>query len=333
MRLAAAFALAFVAACKLDSSGVGTDDPFIEGPRDSGAADAMIDTSIDDTTGDVTVETGPTVAEVCDYGIRAYCAKYFSCAPFSGRVVWGDEETCRAHMRPQCLVTLAAPGISYGTGEYLACMQKHETAACEAFFMGTVCEFPVGTLAKGAGCAYHAQCSSGFCELGDGLCGKCADPLGEGAPCTRSCPLGMACVGSPKKCAKYRPRSALCAPDAPCAQPLVCAAGVCTDGATSGACDPTGAAGNPCSGHKGYYCPTSLTCTAYVVVKAGEVCGYPDPYRYCSVGSLCNASVGGTCIAPAADMAACNTANSIGCVSPSTCVDGFCKQRDPTECK
>jgi hypothetical protein len=40
----------------------------------------------------------------------------------------------------------------------------------------------------------------------------------------------------------------------------------------------------------------------------------------------------GSCVAAAADGAACNPTNFINCLAPATCTSGLCKLPDPSSC-
>jgi hypothetical protein len=245
----------------------------------------------------------------------------------------------------------------------------------------TACQAPAGTLTTGAACGTNAQCTSGYCHVTPTTtCGTCQPLPVAGAACMvqADCGRDPACAipnidvadaGVPTEgvCAAWVPSGGACLTGYnPCEAGLACVGddptkmtmGTCqAAGATAGAaCQTTRATMPNCDGSIGLTCiaPPAMngmgTCVAISVVGAGAACadiGSPTTgYAVCGTSGLCKKEAPtdtmGTCVAAAADGAACDSDPAIGppCLSPAKCVApmgspgtaGTCTVPNPTTC-
>ena len=108
--------------------------------------------------------------------------------------------------------------------------------------------------------------------------------------------------------------------------------------ATAGAqCDPRRTTGPDCEASAGLACDTtSKTCVAQPLAPAGQPCGAVGTAdTACMAGATCEIPTGmtaGTCLAPAADGAACDATNGPDCLSPGKCVNGTCQLPGSMSC-
>jgi hypothetical protein len=222
------------------------------------------------------------------------------------------------------------------------------------------CEPKAGTLANGAACSFAAQCTSSYCAIPEyQSCGTCATLPVAGASCqvAADCGRDFACaiptlasddggLASSGLCQPFVALNGSCLTGYhPCQNGLTCVGedettmttGTCqTQGATlSAACDSTRKTMANCDANLGLACiPTAKgsgigTCQAITLVAAGATCGNLGMAPITSVadcmnGGLCKKPDGastGTCVAAAADGAACDNDSSIGppCLSPAKC--------------
>lgn len=253
-----------------------------------------------------------------------------------------------------------------------ACAAAREAEGCEGQpdAPPKACELPPGTLEEGAACTLDHQCASATCKrpiVGEpgaaslARCGTCAARVPLGRPCLSSdlCAVGSVCSNG--DCTEIVPagEGGSCAvPATPCAPGLRCTA--------DKTCVPYGADGAPCAAEND--CLPSLTCYRGVcglAMQEGEPCG---DVGQCAAGLGCNpetrtcapvvlagtdeacdglvilCAVGdcevprrqrmGTCVAPAADGAACVAgASSGGCDVGAFCTESVCELAGSATCR
>jgi hypothetical protein len=222
------------------------------------------------------------------------------------------------------------------------------------------CVPPAGTQATGAACGASGQCTSTWCAVtSTTVCGTCQPLPAPGATCLvqADCGRDLACATPTVTLDGGVPTSGLCAAWVasggacltgynPCQEGLSCVGddettmvmGTCqTAGATVGAaCQTTHKTGPTCA--DGLVCIITQpatnsmgTCQAITLVGAGKPCGdlggtTITSFAACNAGGLCQKAAPndatGTCVATAADNAACDNDPSIGppCLAPSKCV-------------
>jgi hypothetical protein len=277
------------------------------------------------------------------------CDKIAACSAPLLQLVYGDAATCKTRFKLTCPSTISAPG-SGATGANLeACAQAYTTAACADLFSGNQpapCNVH-GSLMAGAACANNIQCSGdhGYCNTASGqTCGVCGTRAAAGATCAKSadCDTGLVCgfgTGmTTGACVTPGAAGATCDAPHPCAGALSCVGGTCAQSAAAGAaCDPTA---SNCDSTQGLFChPINKVCASAQFAKAGEACGFmlaTGTYAACSGNGRCTMPAGsltGTCEAPAADGAMCDTTNGPTCLAPAVCTNGACKVPDASACK
>ncbi|HEX4516333.1 MAG TPA: hypothetical protein VH054_22450 [Polyangiaceae bacterium] len=223
------------------------------------------------------------------------------------------------------------------------------------------CVPTAGTLATGAACGASAQCASTYCAVtSTTVCGTCQPLPAAGTACQMQADCGrdLACAtptlavgdaGVPApKCAAFVASGGSCLTGyQPCQAGLSCVGddeatmknGTCqTSGATVGAaCDGTRKTAPGCFADLGLVCiPTAKgsavgTCKNIQIVSTGATCGAIGSmpitgFAVCGASGLCkkaaSTDTNGTCVAAAADGAACDSdpANGPPCLSPAKCV-------------
>jgi len=303
--------------------------------------------------------------QACGDFAKARCAKIDSCGNGHGVVVkYGDEATCESRLKVQCLLGLAAPSTGATAASRETCAQALTAEDCPTF-LGTdapdPCAPPAGTLAAGTACGSSAQCQSSYCAIPVGTaCGTCAAPPTAGASCatTNECgtSAGLVCLRATTTCVAAGAANATCDVTHPCAAEYECVKTLDSDGGAdggesiSGTCQLGGTAvGTKCRGSNVVdpRCERSVyltcdgmakTCAQDNFASAGSACGDLDGgVTDCTAGSSCET---GTCLAPAAEGASCDTANGPSCLSPARCIGtvgdggtvGICTLVDPSTC-
>jgi len=164
----------------------------------------------------------------------------------------------------------------------------------------------------------------------------CAELPGVGDSCADSgCAPNQVCVSSTMTCQVAVAAGGACSADLPCVNGYACVGAVASTN-TMGTCDvqPTtvGAACDPkrqtaadCDTDSGVVCDTATDqCVAQPAVAAGMTCGDVNGVQTrCAGAGMCvkpPSSTQGTCVAPAADGAACDSAAGPGCLTPAKCV-------------
>jgi hypothetical protein len=277
-----------------------------------------------------------TANQACDATSEATCRRYQDCAPWYIQYLFGDYNTCLTRVRMGCTDAFVASGATVTPKQVVDCMNAVNTASCEDWFAGRIpaaCDYPAGTLSNGSTCATGNQCASESCHYGTSLCGACAAPAGAGGSCQNvDCAQGLVCAGA-YTCVSEGAAGAGCDSGHPCQQHLVCINGTCSAPLAGGsACNPQASA---CNGVAGQVCVNN-TCQAVGFAGTGQPCGLiNNGFTVCAASGTCNVPQGqsaGSCMAAAADGAACNNQTGPWCMSPAGCFDGVCKLRTPASC-
>ena len=322
----------------------GTND----GSATSADAGAGTETSVDGA-GDGT--------PACTQYATARCQKLDSCtAGLASRERFGDVATCIARGVLGCTAALAAPDTSATPDFFTACAAALTSSSCADFVDETnipqACLNLAGPRAGGAACSFSAQCQSSWCLVPRGAaCGVCAVRPAAGAACTTDSDCGARGLFCSKAgtCAAHAILGAPCGDARPCgaalscvgmtkAAPGACAAAIVTVGA---ACDPKRATAAGCDGSLGLYCGFDGKCASEALVAAPGACGRlvasdggaddagtsdagvrEFSVARCTGGASCAPASAsqGTCVAPAADGAACDRENGPPCLAPARCV-------------
>lgn len=277
----------------------------------------------------------------CNDVATAFCEKIESCASLLSKVAYADKATCIARSKINCVSSFAAPGTSATPTRAAQCARDAKTASCDDLLGRTppeTCRTLSGSLDDGTACGHDAQCKNKFCRLAEGTsCGACSGLGAAGARCESNdeCDYGLSCEG--KKCAARGKAGSGCSATAPCLATLTCVGGVCATPLAAGAACTFKPNQNPCDQINGFYChPKTNVCTAFGTATAGGQCEVSiDQVVVCTAGSECSRGdqQKGTCVAPAADGAACNNATGPKCVAPARCTNGVCTITDPALCK
>jgi hypothetical protein len=280
----------------------------------------------------------------CDDASKAYCAKINECAPFFVTLAFGDVATCEARIKIDCVPGFSANGTSATPSRLSQCATDVKALACDdtlARNLPVSCHTEPGALADGAPCGVDAQCKGKLCRQSSGnTCGACSTIGAGGAACERDedCDSSLGCVD--KKCVTFAKAGSPCTATSPCVRSLSCNKGTCAVPLSGGAaCEPnTDQSMNPCDASKGFFChPTTKVCTAIKTAGAGAECGIVNQdLVICTGGAFCKPGTPptkGTCLAAAADGAACDDTNGPKCVGPARCIGNVCKITDPSSCK
>jgi hypothetical protein len=274
-----------------------------------------------------------TVEAACADAVHSRCARLATCSPSLMLRAWGDEVSCEARNKLDCVTEVAAPGSGLTTSFVENCASAYAAQSCAdrlAGFRPISC-IVSGTRTNGQGCVYDSQCQSGFCKLGQGAaCGACADATSAGSSCAtngdcssrQSCAMGL--------CQSYVGLNGACSTAKPCGEELDCVNGTCKQqGASTGlACGGTQPA---CDFDRGLYCNSGGSCAIVAAATTqNPQCGVINGTRVvCTAGADCFSAV---CKAPATDGAACDPTNGPTCRSPARCVTGLCRLPNPGAC-
>jgi hypothetical protein len=303
---------------------------------------------------------GPTPDQACGDVVKARCQRRDACTGgFESELRYGSESACEAREKIACLAGLAAPGTSGTSGSVETCAAAIPGESCDDFLANnppSACTPAPGSVANGGACAFPAECQSTYCAIAKGAtCGTCQPEPKAGDSCatTGECGRDLACSRATQICATYVATGGPCDKDHPCAPALSCVgasakgSGTCqAAGATANAkCDPKEQTAPACDRAMGFYCqPSTGTCQTIELAGDGEACGVVNGAEVgCKAGGQCvivGAAKSGTCKAPAADGAACDTQSGPPCMPPAQCVvtsdggtSGTCTVPDATACK
>jgi hypothetical protein len=285
-------------------------------------------------------DDSPTPDQSCQAQSQAICAKIDQCDHPAVVAAYGDVATCAARFKIDCLNSMKATGSSTSPTMVQSCAKAVPGLTCAQSFtrdIPTACMGNPGAFADGTGCGADGQCKSTYCRKAVGQsCGTCGPRAAAGASCTRAedCDYKLTCAN--QKCVAFATGGGACNADTPCLPGLFCQSSVCAVAGGPGASCTT----QPeCDGTQALFCnPLARACQLASFAMAGQACGVVTTpqvgFSLCSGGATCNAPQAGSgvCVAAAADGAACNAANSIGCLAPATCTSGTCKLPDPAAC-
>jgi hypothetical protein len=289
---------------------------------------------------------------------KARCDKRDACTNGVGtRIDFTDATECEARIELGCKASLEAPKTSATPAKVESCASAVTAETCSDFLAGTTpaeCQAAPGAIAEGGGCYYGGQCATQYCAVPKGApCGKCA-PLpkaGDSCATTESCGPDLTCDRSTFVCVVSAQANAACNANTPCARGLSCVGatrrkdGVCQPEGTSvgAACDRTNTIAPSCSAAFGLVCGADGKCAAATIAPPGASCGTLDSGTViCGGDGSCERPMGskmGTCAAPLADGAACDTSQRPPCLTPAVCVvdgtgtTGTCRLPDASACR
>lgn len=295
--------------------------------------------------------------EACTEEQDALCALRMTCSSYVIAHQYTDLAACQSRGVAACEAALAAGGTAQTPTGVEACAQAYPTESCADYFDGNpvaACVPPAGARANGMTCGASGQCASTFCAIGrDAICGACAALPAAGATCqvAADCGRDLACVtpgsATTGTCVAYAALGAAClASSQPCGSGLSCVGenagtgvmGTCQSSATTvgASCDGSRKTMASCDAELGLACiPTAKgsavgTCQNIMLAAAGAPCGEIGAmpitgFAACAAGGQCvrpATSTTGTCMAPAADGAACDNDPTIGpgCLTGAKCV-------------
>jgi hypothetical protein len=315
--------LAFLlGACQPSVSSIPTDTSGGPPPGDGSVTDAMIGDAL---AGD----------QACLEQATARCMKLMTCSPTDLQHRFGDLATCQTRSQIACNSGVNAPDTAASAVNVLACANAIPAMTCAAFLSGVqppaACLPPSG---PGSGtCAFDAQCADSFCGVGAfALCGLCEATPVVGTPCTVSgCGPNLECFGG--VCETPGGAGAQCGKGhAPCLDGFTCVGSNQNNStckisgvAVGTACDPTQQQKADCNGDLDLTCNTNTKkCVTMPFVAAGQPCGTINNVFTDCIASTCvipQNQTKGTCVAPAADGAACSTAAAgPDCQTPARCI-------------
>ncbi len=319
LRLTAAAVIATLAACSA-SAPQGTQS---DGPAQS--TDALASDGTD----------AVTTADACTMLATAHCTQLMTCSPADLNKQFGTLATCIARQTLGCNGELAAADTGASPSGMIACGAALTAEACSDFLgRGS----PAACVFAGPNdgtCAFAAQCATSFCSIGaDALCGVCQNDPAPGAACTANgCGPNLGCDSNNSLCEALAESGAACNPTTPCDHALACVGDTKTTNGTckpqivtlGAACDATRKTAATCDADDGLTCSTTTNkCVAQPLVAAGQPCGAINGGdTECTAGATCvipSAATTGTCVAPAADGAACDTKAGPGCFDPARCI-------------
>ena len=282
---------------------------------------------------------GVSVDKACTDAANNLCARLQACAAPLITTVYGDLATCEMRSKLTCPQGLMAPSTSETPDRLDSCASQVPMIACTDLYTRAAppssCQAQPGKLANGAACGTDAQCMSAFCKTpANAVCGVCGMRSAAGNSCSvnNDCDYGLACANA--VCVAYGAVGATCDTNHPCGAPNKCRGGSCvTPVAAGGACDFVA---QDCDATQGLYCNQQRVCAMATFAAAGQPCGIVNgAYVGCSGGARCKGAtltMPGTCLAPAADGAACDVNNGPDCLSPAQCVNSLCKLPNPATC-
>lgn len=295
----------------------------------------------DPDTGTSTTGSGPavTAAEACDALASALCSKIQSCSPFLVEAQYVDIAQCEERAAINCPATFDAEGSKSLPADTKSCANAIGGASCDDLFAGRLpaaCEPTPGTLANGSPCGREVQCASTQCNKDGDLCGVCADPVAEGGACPNGneCARGLTCAAD--KCVAQGVENDSCSDAAPCGFSLVCSAGKCVKGVAAGQPCVKDMFGDNCDRLAGLTCNMMNVCQPIKTAGPGEPCGLQGmEFVVCKASGTCRfapMSAQGTCVAPAADGAACDDIQGPGCMQNAECINDVCTLDDTSTC-
>lgn len=280
--------------------------------------------------------------QACSDFSAAYCKRINDCAPFYVQLAYSDAPGCTTRLKLACAPALNAPGTGTTPGIAEACSGALSSASCDDLLgrnLPDACKTKGGSLSNGVACGDNAQCQGTICNRAKNqTCGVCSARVAAGGTCVRDddCDYGEMCSKTANVCVKFGNVSDNCDADHPCKPTLVCKSGSCATPLGAGAACAGNLLANDCDFGRGLVCNQKV-CTQIQLAGGGQPCGLINGgVTLCSSNGFCRippATTSGTCVAAAADGAACDTATGPNCLEPAQCVNGACKLSDPASCK
>ncbi len=358
-----------MAMTKLASFGIAIAIAAGCGSSHNSTVDGKIDSAID--------APGITASQACADVVHALCEKRDTCSnDFDNDHTYGSEALCESRTMGPCVTDLGAAGTgaSPESRELCALDYAMQDSTCLALYDNdptSECTPPAGSGATGSACGVPAQCASTYCAIAQNdVCGTCQPLPTAGATCTvdADCGRNMACAiavgASTGACSPYVALAGscltgvnVCEGGTQCVGEVVATstAGTCqTSGATvSAPCDSSRKTEAACANELGLACipsgsdTTIGTCQPIALAAASSPCGSlgtpVTSFAECIAGGLCvkatSTAKAGTCVAPAADGAACDSVMGPPCLAPAKCVPtttggtaGTCTVPDATQC-
>ncbi len=303
--------------------------------------------------------SGVSATQACTDLSTAVCNKLEQCAPPLVTAAYGDVPTCATRTEISCNSALALKDTTQTPDLAENCSKTYATLSCDDAFQNNLpaaCKpTTTGKIATGSACGTAGECASNVCQIDATTgCGTCIASVAAGGACQSStdCNAGLVC--SSAVCVAPAASGGACttaAPIIPCQVGLVCDGSKCqTPLAAGSACTPNASL---CDGAQGYWCtPHGTRCVQILYVATGQPCGYDTntgDLTACSNSATCAnvdaKTLMGTCAAPAADNAACDSKLGPFCTPPATCsgvidadagadagAPGTCTIRDPSTC-
>jgi hypothetical protein len=148
------------------------------------------------------------------------------------------------------------------------------------------------------------------------------------------CNSGMACMSG--TCVAFGDENTSCDSTHPCRPDLTCKGSACTAPSAAGV-----ACSSPydCDGLRGVVCnPSTMKCENVGIAAPGAACGILQGHLIVCMGpgGFCAGATSpnyqGTCVAAAADGAACDVSKGPVCSASAVCVSGACVVPDPGMC-
>lgn len=280
-----------------------------------------------------------TVDSVCSDVASAYCDQFERCTPFTLELTHKDLATCIEREKMKCEIGLTAPGTGATPTRLAECAAARRTFSCEATWARErpeACAIVGGAFDDGKPCVDSAQCKNRLCRIGSqNSCGLCASlgAIGDACETSSECETPLDCVS--KKCVALGKMGDSCAGNA-CSSQLRCIGGKCLPPNPAGTtCEWGDGVPDTCDRLNGYFCNLqNMKCAPIDTSEPGGRCSFSESAtRYCAGGGYCkippDAGGVGTCDAPAADGASCNSKT---CAIPARCVSGLCALPNPAAC-
>jgi hypothetical protein len=297
-----------------------------------------------------------SATQACADVAQARCQKMQECDPQGLANTYGELSACQTTQATTCLGNLAAPDTANTPEHTEACAQAVPGESCDDNQLGnvpTACLPPAGPRDAGSDCAVSGQCATAYCLVSKTTsCGVCAASPGLGDSCSNnSCGAGLLCDKVSLLCVAPVEASGACNDSSACAPALTClgntgsALGTCVPLAMLGASCDLADGGSRCDARFGLYCNTEAgkVCATVATAAASQSCGTVDGGVIdCLADAFCQKptdSAAGTCVAPAAEGATCDTATGPICATPARCVldvsegtTGVCHTTNPALC-
>lgn len=279
----------------------------------------------------------------CAATADALCSYLQRCVPVVFGLGFSDLASCKTRGELACSIDKQSPGAGV-VGP--ACATDLKALACS----GTTVIAPAscrtkGTLTDGATCENDLQCTSGACVKAPGAaspCGTCTARAAVNGSCANGvkCDWDLVCADG-NVCKVPNQKNEACTRGS-CIGPYRCVGGTCKDPvALDGACNQVTTDDDPCDGTKLLFCQRTApaappgTCKAIVVASASQACGVVNQQLVvCGPGTSCEGPNGNkTCVAKAADNAACDTNLGPSCSDPAECSNGKCTLPPADRCR